>query len=417
VKKSRLLLILLAVLLVSSSLTQVKCISLEKTEFKPFEQVNVRINHVSSWTRPVDVTVLLDGYPVTVAVYDAGSDLYVSFIMPAGKPADLSLRVFAKDANQTNLADSTRTIKRVESNETAQMIEVLKENVTQLMGNVSRLAEKVSALENITSSLNPQLDALQQKLNDLQSQVNNTLITAVNNAAFELKQELNAVHEELVTLKTDTADMKTLASMINDAASTGNAAASNVQMQLNDLHNTVYAALGLSAVTAVAAASSLVVSVHRRKRSRGIKPQKEKKPSLKEEANLEKLMFYPENGGFEEEETPEEDEDRIITRVIKPKKLSELTRVNSENQSSREIQPDIELLERLPYAPKTKTYMIARRILEGEEDVDRIAREFGVKKKTVYNVKSRINTLLQQKYTISGVAPWKKEEEKQNDGS
>jgi len=373
VKKSRLMLILLAVLLVSSSLTQVKCISLEKTEFKPFEQVNVRINHVSSWTRPVDVTVLLDGYPVTVTVYDAGSDLYVSFIMPA-----------------------------------------------QLMGNVSRLAEKVSALENITSSLNPQLDALQQKLNDLQSQVNNTLITAVNNAAFELKQELNAVHEELVTVKTDTADVKSLAAEINEAASTGNAVASGIQFQLNDLHKTVYAALGLSAVTAVAAASSLVVSVHRKKlesRSRGIKPQKEKKPSLKEEANLEKLMFYPENGGFEEEETPEEDGDRIIMRVIKPKKLSELTRVNSENQSSREIQPDIELLERLPYAPKTKTYMIARRILEEAKDVDKIAREFGVKKKTVYNVKSRINTLLQQKYSTADVAPWKKEGEKQNDRS
>jgi len=151
VKKSRLTLILLAVLLVSSS--SVKCISLEKTEFMPLEQVNIRINNVSNWTRPVDVTVLLDGYPVTVAVYDVGSDLYVSFIMPAGKPANISLRIIAKD-NQTNFASTTRTIERVESNENIQ-IKFLEEKVAQL-------AEKISALEKVTSRLKPQLDTLQQ---------------------------------------------------------------------------------------------------------------------------------------------------------------------------------------------------------------------------------------------------------------
>jgi hypothetical protein len=58
---------------------------------------------------------------------------------------------------------------------------------------------------------------------------------------------------------------------------------------------------------------------------------------------------------------------------------------------------------KIPYKEGTKKFLVAQRILSGDEDADKIARELGVKKDTVYVVKSEI------KRRMSGEASGKSE--------
>ena len=216
----------------------------------PLEQVNIKIG-VSGWFRPINVTVLLNNYPVPSQVYDAGSILYVSFLMLNGKPEDLSLRVIAKDSNQTNTADSVMTIKRVESAE-----------IKMLMENITAIRTKLDSLEDIIiQTTTPRLDtiiALENELRDLLamargeiSNVNSSVLTKVSNVAFELRQEFEALRNELASLKMDTADVKALATGINEATHNGNVIVANLQSQVAWLQKTVYAVAVLSSLSLV----------------------------------------------------------------------------------------------------------------------------------------------------------------------
>jgi len=216
--------------------------------------VNIRIDNVAIWNRPITVTVLLNDYPVATSVYDTGSDLYVSFLMPNGKPENFILRVIAVDLNQTNAADSVFYIKRVESYE-----------FTQLKGNVSSLEDRIDHINSRLDNLTVLEQELRDTLTDLQSRVGgvSSLIAEINNVALELSQELDALQEELSALKADTADVKTLAAGINDAAHSGNILTQDVQSKVAEIQETVYKALAFSIISAVTSAV-MVAAVLRR---------------------------------------------------------------------------------------------------------------------------------------------------------
>jgi len=241
----------------------------------PLEQVNIKIG-VSGWFRPINVTVLLNNYPVPSQVYDAGSILYVSFLMLNGKPEDLSLRVIAKDSNQTNTADSVMTIKRVESAE-----------IKMLMENITAIRTKLDSLEDIIiQTTTPRLDtiiALENELRDLLamargeiSNVNSSVLTKVSNVAFELRQEFEALRNELASLKMDTADVKALATGINEATHNGNVIVANLQSQVAWLQKTVYAVAVLSSLSLVLVA----VLIYRSKASMPSLKQPLQKPQV-----------------------------------------------------------------------------------------------------------------------------------------
>jgi prefoldin subunit 5 len=251
--KSLYLLVLLVALLFNTA--PARCTSLEKTEFMPLEQVNIRIDNVAIWIRPITVTVLLNDYPVATSFYDAGSDLHVSFLMPNGEPENLTLRVIAVDLNQTNAADSVFYIKRGESY-----------GFTQLKGNVSSLEDRISHINSRLDNLTVLEQELRDTLTDLQSGVggvNSSLIAEINNVAFDLNQELDALQEELAALKADTMDVKTLTAGINDAAHSGNIITQDIQSQVNEIQETVYKVLAFSIISAVTSAIMVAVVLRR----------------------------------------------------------------------------------------------------------------------------------------------------------
>jgi prefoldin subunit 5 len=252
-RKHPYLLVLLIVLLFN--IAPARCTSLEKTEFMPLEQVNIRIDNVAIWIRPITVTVLLNDYSVATSVYDAGSDLYVSFLMPNGEPENLTLRVSAVDLNQTNAADSMFSIIRVESYE-----------FTQLKGNVSSLEDRIGHINSRLDNLTVLEQELRDTLTELQSGVggvNSSLISEINNFAFELSQELDALQEELSTLNADTMDLKALVVGINDATQSGNIITQDVQNQVAEIQETVYKALAFSIISAVTSAVMVAVVLRR----------------------------------------------------------------------------------------------------------------------------------------------------------
>ncbi len=214
--------------------------NLEKTEFMPLEQVNVRVS-VSGWFRPINVTFLLNGYPVATQTYDAGSSLYVSFLMPNGKPETISLRVIAWDCNQTHIVDSTATVRRVESNEAA--------NIKMLMGNLTAartgIEDFATILNTVAANINTVITSLnaisklERETQGLLTSINGSVITEISNTASSLSLKLGALQEALATLKTDTEDVKTLATGTNEATNSGNAAITNVQTQVYEVHSKV----------------------------------------------------------------------------------------------------------------------------------------------------------------------------------
>jgi len=254
-RKSLLCVLFLPILLIGVAPAECTSMSLEKAEFLPLEQVNIRINDVSGWFRPVNVTVLLNGYPVESLVYDAGSGLNVSFILPNGKPENLTLRVIAGDFNKTHMVNTTMLIERVESDETVQN-KMLMENLSNLEGSI---------VDSINSRLD-NLTALEQEIHEMLTQVqtrisvfNSSLIAEINGAAFELSQELSTVRGELAALKTDSAAVKTLTLGINDAVHTSNILTQDIQLQVTELQDRVFLALLFS----IAAAVASVIAVKR----------------------------------------------------------------------------------------------------------------------------------------------------------
>ena len=219
--------------------------NLEKTEFMPLEQANVRVS-VSGWFRPINVTVLLNSYPVVTQVYDAGSSLYVSFLMPNGKPETLSLRVIAWDCNQTHTIDSTTTVKRVESSEAS--------NIKMLMGNLTAVRTSLNTVSTSLNTLITSLDAiskLERETQGLMADINGSVITEISNTASGLGLKLGALQEALVTLKTDTENVKTLATGINEAINSGNAAIANVQTQVYEVYSKVVFTFVLSVASVI----------------------------------------------------------------------------------------------------------------------------------------------------------------------
>jgi len=219
----------------------------------PLEQVNIQVSGVSGWFRPINVTVFLNSYPVPSQVYDAGSMLYVSFLMPYGKPENLSLRVIAWDCNRTHAADSTATVKRVESSEAA--------NIRMLMGNLTAVRTKIDSLTATLNTVAANLNAVITSLNAISKlgQETKTLLTSVNgsvtakisNVAFDLSREIDVIQEVLSTLKVDAEDVKTIATGINEATHSGNVIVANLQSQVAWLQKTVYAVTVLSSLSLV----------------------------------------------------------------------------------------------------------------------------------------------------------------------
>jgi len=272
------------------SVAPAKCanFSLEKTEFMPLEQVNIQVS-VSGWFRPVNVTVLLNGYPVAAQVYDASSSLYTSFLMPNGKPETLSLRVIALDCNQTHFVDSTVAIKRVESSEDIS-IKMLMENVTAARTRMEEIAASLNASLNAVITRLGTVTELERETHGMLADVNSSMIAEVSNAVFELSQELGALREALATLKTDTVDVKMLATGINDATHSGNVAIANVQSQVAEVQKNVYITLAVSAVAATAASAVAIaaITVSRRGRASRTATSIEATASMLENPQVEK---------------------------------------------------------------------------------------------------------------------------------
>jgi len=218
-------------------------VSLEKTNFMPLEQVNIQVG-VSGWNRPINVTILLNGYPVAVQTYDAGTVLYVSFLMPNGKPGTLALRVFAKDYNATHSADSdTLTIKRLESSETT-IDRIIMGNLTTLMASVEKDSASLNTI--LTRLVNFELD-----FQGLLTNVNASLVSEIGNTTSALGVKISTLQNALVALETDAEDLKALAIEISDSETSGNTAITDLQTQVNDLQRTIWSVLVFSSVSAV----------------------------------------------------------------------------------------------------------------------------------------------------------------------